>query len=79
MEAVRRFVDAEELMSILALPEKYRNHKLEIIVIPSEEKHITEKTEKSRILKSLAGSIPNTNLTLEELRKERLEKYDIDD
>ncbi len=50
MEAIRRFIDAEELMSILALP-----------------------------LKSLLGAIPNTNLSLEELRNERLSKYEIND
>ncbi|MBQ2593901.1 MAG: hypothetical protein II567_11565 [Candidatus Riflebacteria bacterium] len=79
MEAIRRFIDAEELMSILALPEKYRNHKLEVIVIPSEEKPYEEKSGKSEILKSLLGAIPNTNLSLEELRNERLSKYEIND
>lgn len=79
MEAVRRIVEAEKLMNILALPEKYRNHKLEIIIIPSEESSLTEKEEKSKILKSLLGSIPSTNLSLEELRNERLNKYEIND
>ena len=79
MEAVRRFVEAKELMNILSLPEKYRNHKLEIIIIPSDEKTVTEKTEKSEILKSLIGAIPNTNLSLDELRNERLSKYEIND
>ena len=66
-------------MNILALPEKYRNHKLEIIIIPSEESSLIEKEEKSKILKSLLGSIPSTNLSLEELRNERLNKYEIND
>ena len=79
MEAVRRIVEAEKLMNILALPEKYRNHKLEIIIIPSEESSLIEKEEKSKILKSLLGSIPSTNLSLEELRNERLNKYEIND
>ena len=69
MEAVRRYVNSDELMSILSLPEKYRNHKREIIVIPAEEKHLTEKSEKSKILNSLIGAIPTTNLSLEELEK----------
>ena len=77
MEAVRRFIDAEELMSILALPENYRNHKLEIIVIPSEEKIQQDMLEKRDILKSLLGAIPTTNLSLEELRSERLNKYEM--
>ena len=38
MEAIRRYVEAEELMTILSLPEQYRNRKLEVIVIPSDEK-----------------------------------------
>lgn len=31
MEAIRRYVEAEELMTILSLPEQYRNRKLEVI------------------------------------------------
>ena len=37
MEVIRKFVDANSLMSILALPEAFRNRKLEIIVLPAGE------------------------------------------
>ncbi len=76
MEAIRRYVEAEELMTILSLPEQYRNRKLEVIVIPSDEKILAEKNEKSEILKSLVGSIPYTDFSLDELRNERIKKYE---
>ena len=79
MEAVRRYVESDELMTILSLPEEYRNQRLEVIVIPTEEKTIISKDEKNKIIASLVGSIPYTSLSLEELRDERLKKYeDID-
>ena len=37
MEVIRKFIDANSLMSIMALPEAFRNRKLEIIVLPIEE------------------------------------------
>lgn len=37
MEVIRKFIDANSLMSIMALPEAFRNRKLEIIVLPTEQ------------------------------------------
>ena len=37
MEVIRKFIDANSLMSIMALPEAFRNRKLEIIVFPTDE------------------------------------------
>ena len=37
MEVVRKYVDSQNLMSILSLPETFRNRKLEIIIHPVEE------------------------------------------
>ena len=77
MEAVRRYVEAEELMTILSLPEQYRNYDLEVIVIPTNLKtKKIKKEKKGEILESLVGSIPFTNLSLEELRNERIKKYE---
>ena len=42
MEVIRKFIDANSLMSIMALPEAFRNRKLEIIVLPTEEETITQ-------------------------------------
>ena len=35
MEVIRKFIDANSLMSIMALPEAFRNRKLEVIVLPT--------------------------------------------
>ena len=42
MEVIRKFIDANSLMSIMALPEAFRNRKLEIIVLPTEEETTTQ-------------------------------------
>ncbi len=78
MEVIRRFIDADSLMSIMALPESFRNQKLEIIVLPTDEQDSAEKArDVANIVQSLVGAIPHTELSLDELRKERLEKYEI--
>ena len=81
MEAVKRYIDAKELMSILALPKQYINHKLEIIVKPIESPAIKEEDNENKmeILNSLLGCILDEGLSLEELRNERLSKYEITD
>jgi len=77
MEVIRRFIDADSLMSIMALPESFRNQKLEIIVLPTDEQDSAEKTrDVANIVQSLIGAIPHTELSLDELRKERLGKYE---
>jgi len=77
MEVIRKFIDANSLMSIMALPEAFRNRKLEIIVLPTEEETTTQqKTDVAGIVQSLVGAIPYTDMTLSELRDERLGKYE---
>lgn len=77
MEVVRKFVDSQNLMSILSLPETFRNRKLEIIIhLVEEQASDTQKQDISLIVQSLIGSIPHTDLTLAELREERLGKYE---
>ena len=77
MEVIRKFIDANSLMSIMALPEAFRNRKLEVIVLPTEEEAVTQqKTDVPSIVQSLVGAIPHTDMTLSELRDERLEKYE---
>ena len=73
MEVVRKYVDASSLMTI-------KNQKLEVIILPTEEKESVEKKENVKdIVQSLVGAIPYTNKTLSELRDERLRKYEITD
>lgn len=80
MEVVRKYMDAKSLMSIMALPEAFHNRRLEVIVLPVEEpekeKTATESAEIDRALSVLAGAVPYTELSLEELREERLKKYE---
>ena len=42
LEAIRRFVDASSLMSIMELPEVFQNQKLEVITLSVEECEYTE-------------------------------------
>ena len=80
MEVIRKFIDANTLMSIMALPEAFRNRKLEIIVFPTEEEATAQRgKDVPGIVQSLVGAIPYTDLTLLELRDERLRKYETAD
>ena len=78
MEVVRRFIDANNLMSIMPLPEAFQGRKLEIIVLPAEEPDVAaDKADTKSIVQSLIGAIPSTDLTLSALRDERLGKYEV--
>lgn len=78
MEVVRKYIDADSLMTVMKLPEKFRNRKLEVIILPVEDREgvSKKKTDIEQALQSLAGAIPYTDMTLEELREERLRKYE---
>ena len=79
MEVIRKFIDANSLMSIMTLPEAFRNQKLEVIVLPADEQEQTSEEQTKdiqTIVQSLVGSIPHTDLSLNELRDERLKKYE---
>ena len=78
MEVVRKYIDADSLMTVMRLPEKFRNRKLEVIILPAEEQEKSSKkaADIDQALQSLIGSIPYTDLSLEELREERLKKYE---
>lgn len=77
MEAIRRYIDASSLMSIMALPETFKNRKLEVLVFPTEEQESKkEKIDIESVVQSLIGVIPDVDMTLEELREERRQKYE---
>ena len=79
MEVIRKFIDANSLMSIMPLPEAFRNQKLEVIVLPADEpEQASEDQTKDvkNIVQSLVGSIPHPDLPLNALRDERLKKYE---
>ena len=64
MEVVRQFIDAKKLMSVLSLPDAFKDRKLEVIVLPAEEAEKTEakKGEIENIVDSLVGSIPDNGM-----------------
>ena len=82
MEFVRKIIDASSLLKIMQLPEILKNRKLETIVLPVDEprKEISSKSigssEISEITQSLIGSIPLPDVSLEEIKEERLAKYE---
>ena len=43
MEVVRKYIDADSLMTVMKLPEKFRNRKLEVIILPAEEQEKTSR------------------------------------
>ena len=64
MEVVRKYINASSLMSIMKLP---------VIVLPTEEKETVEKeVDVQSAVQSLVGIIPYTDISLSELREERL-------
>lgn len=73
MKVIHNFIDANSLMSVMNLPEAFRNQKLEVIIFPADEQ-ISEELAKDiqNIIQSLVGSIPHEDLSLNELRDERL-------
>ncbi len=80
MEAIRRYIDASSLMSVMTLPETFKNRKLEVLVFPTEEQEAVKgKMDIESVVQSLVGAIPDTDMSLEELREERRHKYETAD
>ena len=63
-------------MAVLSLPDTFRNRQLEVIIRPVEEQTKSDAVQEN-IVQSLIGAIPYTDLSLSELREERLGKYEI--
>ena len=77
MEFVRQVVDSNILDQVLSLPHSFRNHKVEILVFPVQDRkmQLNDLMEGS-ITQSLIGAIPHSDITLDEIRALRLKKYD---
>lgn len=78
IEVVRKYIDADRLMTVMKLPETFRNRRLEVIVLPTEETAETQKTASDieKAMEELTGAVPYTDMSLFELREERLQKYE---
>lgn len=82
MEFVRRIVDANSIMKVIKLPDSLKNRKVEIIILPVDG--IQNKTIRnssgipdiSEVTQSLIGSIPLSDISLEQVKEERLAKYE---
>jgi len=84
MEAVKQIINSKLLDGVIPLPKNFQNKKIEIIIFLQEEKTILpelkmndiDKMLKGSITESLIGSIPQSNITLEDYQTERLKKYE---
>lgn len=59
----REIIDSE-LLSVLNLPEELKHTKVEVIVLPCEEKQ-----EKNNIIKNISGIWQDTNINLDIIRE----------
>jgi hypothetical protein len=84
MEALRKIIDSKALETLFPLPKSFRNRDIEIIILPvnkKEEKPYVTKQMIDEMLpgsitQSLIGAIPSSNISLEDIRLERLQKYE---
>jgi hypothetical protein len=84
MASLKHIVDGKLLGSVVSLPESFLNIKLEITITPTVSDH--DKTSLTRnklrsllkgsVTESLSGSLPHTDMTLEDLRAERLNRFE---
>lgn len=65
-------------MAVMALPETFKNWKLEVLIFPTEEQE-TEKADIESVVQSLIGAIPATDMSLAEMQEERRHKYETAD
>jgi len=84
MEVVKQIINSKLLDGVIPLPKNFQNKNVEIIVFLQEEKTILpelkmndiDKMLKGSITESLIGSVPQSNMTLEDYQAERLKKYE---
>ena len=84
MEYVREIVDSSVLDNVLTLPRSFHDRKVEILVfpVPDKEKKVNINQKKinelmeGSITQSLIGAVPHPDISLEEIRSLRLQKYD---
>ncbi len=84
MEAVRRVIDSSLLSGVIPLPKNFQNKRVELIVFLSDEKTALpslskadiEAMLKGSVTESLIGVLPDSGMSIDEYRSERLEKYE---
>jgi hypothetical protein len=84
MEALRKIIDSKSLETLIPLPKSFQNKDIEIIILPINEKkekphitkHMIDKMLPGSITQSLIGVIPLSDISLDDVRLERLQKYE---
>jgi hypothetical protein len=84
VEALRKIIDSKALETLFPLPKSFKNKDIELIILPvnkkSEKPHITrqmiDEMLPGSITESLVGTIQRSNISLEDIRLERLQKYE---
>ena len=84
MEAFKKVINSDLLNGLIMLPKSFQNKMVEIIVFLNEESTTLPKLTmnnidemlKGSITESLIGSVPQSNMSLEDYRAERLKKYE---
>jgi hypothetical protein len=83
MEALRKIIDGKALETLFSLPKSFRNKDIEIIILSvnkkEEKPYVTRQMINEMlpgsITQSLIGAIPSSDILLEDIRLERLQKY----
>jgi hypothetical protein len=88
MEALRKIIDSKALETLFPLPKAFRDKDIEIIILPVNKAvgkkegklHVTrqmiDEMLPGSITQSLIGAIPFSDISLENIRSERLQKYE---
>ncbi|HCL57542.1 MAG TPA: hypothetical protein DHW82_11115 [Spirochaetia bacterium] len=79
MEAIREIIDSSLIEGVINLPENFRNHKLEITIIPISEKTNIKKEDLviSDSVKAISGIIDLKGIDYQDfIAEERLKDYE---
>lgn len=79
MEAVRRIIDSRTIENIIDLPNEFKNHRLEIIILPISEKTLNKPIdfEIDEEVKAISGIANLKGKDYKEfLAEEKLEDYE---
>ena len=84
MEFIREIIDSNILNQVITLPQSFHDRKVEILIFPVQEQEAMASINKETmnelmegsITQSLIGAVPHPDISSEEIRSQRLRKYD---
>jgi hypothetical protein len=84
METLRRIVNSDIVNEFIPLPQSFMNKQIEVIMSPIVSREEIQKLDmgliddmlKGSITQSLIGAIELKNISLKDIRNERLSKYE---